>query len=321
MMSKNDFKEKQIIFLNLREKEKLAFKNENIVLKDCNEKIKLQVSCYKIFAIFIIGELSITSVLLSKAKKYSFSIILMNYSFRCIQTICNGIQGNTLLHRKQYEYCQLDIAKHIILNKVHNQRATLNRIEKKPIQLKKAITDIDKYISNLKSQDFYELSKLMSIEGKVAKIYFKQLFKDYDWNGRKPRVKMDYLNVILDIGYTLLFNYIEAVLALFDFDLYIGVLHTEFYKRKSLVCDIIEPFRYLIDEQTIKSLNLKQFKKEDFGFYNSSYYLKNDRNKKYIEVFIKCISDNKMLIFNYVQSYYRAFMKNLDVEKYPVIER
>lgn len=43
-------------------------------------------------------------------------------------------------------------------------------------------------------------------------------------------------------------------------DVYCGVLHTMFYMRKSLVCDVMEPFRAIVDEQVKKSLNLGQFK-------------------------------------------------------------
>lgn len=44
-------------------------------------------------------------------------------------------------------------------------------------------------------------------------IYFHKLYGNQDnltyfdnvqWNGRKPRIKSDYVNVVLDIGYTML---------------------------------------------------------------------------------------------------------------------
>lgn len=321
MMSRNDFKEKQIVFVNLRDGQKLAFKNENLIVKDSNDKIILQTSCYQLFSLFIIGNISITSVLLHKSQKYCFSIVLMSYSFRHILSINNGLLGNTLLHKKQYDYISLEIGKHIILNKIKNQRTTLNLIRSKSEFLKQGISNIDSYIDVFQTSNISDLNSIMSIEAVVAKQYFKCLFEHYNWKGRKPRVKLDYINVILDIGYTLLFHYIEAVLSLFDFDLYVGVFHREFYKRKSLVCDLIEPFRYIIDEQVLKSLNLKQFNEKDFGCSKGVYYLKYEKNKVYINVFIRCISDNKMLIFQYIQSYYRFFMKGLSVENFPVIKR
>ncbi len=57
-------------------------------------------------------------------------------------------------------------------------------------------------------------------------------FKDFEWNGRQPRVKRDKINLLMDIGYTVLFNYIEAILNIYGFDIYKGNLHKEFYKKK-----------------------------------------------------------------------------------------
>lgn len=39
-------------------------------------------------------------------------------------------------------------------------------------------------------------------------------------------------------------------------DVYCGVLHTMFYMKKSLACDVMEPLRAIVDEQVKKSLNL-----------------------------------------------------------------
>ena len=64
----------------------------------------------------------------------------------------------------------------------------------------------------------------------------------------------------LDIGYTMLFNIVDAMLQIYGFDTYYGVFHRCFYMRKSLVCDIMEPMRPIIDyeiRKAIKSLRKK----------------------------------------------------------------
>lgn len=83
--------------------------------------------------------------------------------------------------------------------------------------------------------------EIMGIEGNAARVYFPRIFDNVNWNGRKPRVKNDYVNVTLDIGYTMLFNLVDAILQIYGFDTYYGVFHRCFYMRKSLVCDIMEP--------------------------------------------------------------------------------
>ena len=63
MMSRPDFMSKQVIFIESNKKNKLRFRNSNLLLVDENNKILLQHSCHKIFLIFVYGEFSITSIL------------------------------------------------------------------------------------------------------------------------------------------------------------------------------------------------------------------------------------------------------------------
>ena len=64
-------------------------------------------------------------------------------------------------------------------------------------------------------------------------------------------------------------------------------MHTQFYMRKSLVCDIVEPFRVLIDHEVKKAINLKQIKEEDFIIINHQYRLKWDKSADYVKILMK----------------------------------
>lgn len=50
--------------------------------------------------------------------------------------------------------------------------------------------------------------------------------------------------------------------------------------RKSLVCDIMEPFRPIIDWRVRIGINLRQFKEDDFVKINNQWHLdyKNQQN-------------------------------------------
>lgn len=117
------------------------------------------------------------------------------------------------------------------------------------------------------------------------------------------------MNVVLDMGYTLLFNYIECNLRLFGFDVYQGVLHQLWFKRKSLVCDFVEPFRCIIDKQVLISFNLGQFKKEHFSQNKMQYQLKTEYSREYHKILMSAIIEYKTPIFIYIRTYYRLFMK------------
>lgn len=72
MITNQDFSKKQIIFIMFNEGEKIAFQNDNMVVKTAEGKIKFQITCYRLFLVYAIGHTSITTVLLQKAQKYGF---------------------------------------------------------------------------------------------------------------------------------------------------------------------------------------------------------------------------------------------------------
>lgn len=318
MFTAPDFSKKQIVFVLFNEGEKLAFSNDNLVIKDSEGKIKFQCTCYRLFIIFAVGHASITSALIQKAQKFGFFIALMTPGFRLYSLIGAGKDGNTLLHQKQYQYEGLEIARHITANKMLNQKQELKNIRNKNEFVKEAIVSIDSYISSLENAS--TLNELMAYEGLASKVYFKNHFNNVEWHGRQPRIKRDYINSSLDIGYTLLFTFVDALLESYGFDTYCGVMHRQFYMRKSLVCDIVEPFRILIDHEIKKAINLKQIKEEDFLVFNNQYKLKWSESSRYVKILMKPLMDNKEGIFAYIQSYYRAFMKDLSADDFPIFE-
>lgn len=318
MLEVTDFIEKQIILMYAREGEKISILNDNVLIKDSEGKIKCQATCYRLFAIFIIGHTTLTTAIIDRAKKFGFVIIFFTSTFRIYEVIGFKRDANTLLHRKQYEYDSIDIAKHLTKNKINNQATLLRKIRAKSQSIKDAILKLDKYAEELRAAN--SLHELMGYEGSASRVYFKALFYEFSWHSRKPRIKNDYINSLLDIGYTVLFAYVEAILYIYGFDVYCGVMHTEFYMRKSLVCDLMEPFRTIIDAQIRKSLFLGQFKKEDFIEDNYRFVLEFKKSSEYVAVFLSAILKYKKEIFLYIRQYYRSFMKRESTDKFPVFE-
>ena len=115
----------------------------------------------------------------------------------------------------------------------------------------------------------------------------------------------------------MLFNIVDAILQVYGFDTYYGVFHKCFYMRKSLVCDIMEPMRPIIDYQVRKAINLEQCKVEDFDAYNNRWVLKYKNSPEYVKFLMKAILDYKEEIFIYIQSYYRYFMKRKSASELP----
>lgn len=213
MLNANDFEKKQIIFLFTNAGEKLSFSNDNIVVKDRDGKVKHQSTCYRLFMVCVIGNISITSGLIQRSKKFGFSICLMSTTFRVYEIIGTRMEGNTLLRKRQYEYSENDIGRKIEQNKINNQKEALKNIRSKTEEVKEGIKLLEEMVEKLDAP--LEYLEVMGIEGDAARVYFPRVFNNVNWKGRKPRIKSDYINVTLDIGYTMLFNIVDSILQVY----------------------------------------------------------------------------------------------------------
>ena len=319
MMSTRDFEHKQIAFVFPTEGEKISFKNDNLIVSDTDGKIKHQSTCYRLFALFICGDYCVTTGLLDRSQKFGFTIVFMTPNLRITAIMPSKAEGNVLLRKKQYEYKDSCIGAYIISNKIHNQCAVLKKKRNKSQNEKDAIKNLETYEKEVLKPGL-STAEIMGLEGMSAKLYFKTLFSEYDWKAREPRAKRDKINTLMDIGYTILFNFVNALLEMYGFDVYVGVLHTQFFHRKSLVCDLEEPFRPIVDRTIVKALNLGQINDKDFWKNQNQFILPWKNSKKYIGILLEAIMAYKSEIFIYLQSYYRAFIRNKPVEEFPVFD-
>jgi CRISP-associated protein Cas1 len=304
MLTLPDFKEKKIVTI-FTEKDidsQIKFWNSNIRLfKD--GKATDQISCYLVLSLYIIGNTSITSMLIEKAQKYGISIHLLNHSFRQYAEIPAQAEGNYVIRSIQYTATpamQLEQAKLLVRNKLSNQVVTLTR------------NDFDKTASYIQDKIIPRLAEvsnekeLLGLEGTAASLYFSSIFECLDWNRRAPQTKEDITNFLLDIGYSFLFNYTDSLLRLFGFDTYKGFYHKLFFQRKSLSCDVMEPMRFLIDKALLKAHNLGRINKNEFDFKNGSFGFKAGKEirQKYTGIFFWTLQDNREAIYQYIRAYY-----------------
>lgn len=271
----------------------------------------------KILALFVIGNITITTPLIEKCQKFGVALVVMKPSLRPVFFWTNAAEANFLLHQKQYEQSTEDIsiAKVIVENKLRNQMKALSSTRCKDERTTSALALFKENIITIPLITEYDT--LMGVEGICAKSFFSAYFQHFDWQQRRPRTKCDALNATLDIGYTMLFNLIECYLRMFGFDLYVGVYHRMWYKRKSLVCDVMEPFRCIIDKCVRTAWNRKEFSIKDFKVDHGEYRLKYEKNGDYCRIFFDALIPYKTDIFKYVQAYYRCFMGCKSVTQYP----
>ena len=218
MLSYLDIEHRNIVIIG--QGKSIAWGNGLIVVKDRKtNEVLTRLAVHKILLIMVLGNTNITTPLLERCKKYHIPLIFAKNNFRTTAFIGTEIEGNTLLRQKQYtNENSLHIAKKLIYNKICNQIALLKKIRQKDTQRDTAIIQCRTFADSLESCG--STAEIMGFEGNAAKLFFRHYFGEYGWKSRKPRVKTDYLNVILDIGYTFLFHYIETMLRLWALTVY-----------------------------------------------------------------------------------------------------
>lgn len=318
MMSLPDFREKQILFVESRVsggEDLLRFRNGNILLVRDGATYN-QVSCHKALAVFLVGQLSFTSVLVRQCMEHGVSIFFLGDNLRTYASFGSMAEGNSLLRYKQYHQDskrELEISQHLVAGKIHNQMTLLRVIGVTTIRDVSIVRYEQEALKSVREAK--QIDTLRGIEGSVTKDFFPLYFKEIGWYRRLPRTKVDENNVLLDMGYTFLFNFVDTFLRLHGFDTYKGVYHQLFFQRKSLACDLEEPFRCVIDRALRKMHMLKQFDKKDFRHAQGQYFLRYDKQRKYAAIFLKEIFRYREDIFKYIKEYYYCILN--DHNEYP----
>ena len=324
MFTHKDIETRSIFVINCLERTRaMRVQTGGLLLEEIDGEKKRTLTKFpfqKLLAIFVIGHITVTTPMIDNCRKYGVALIVLKPNLRPVFYWSDAAEANYLLRKRQYEYGKndLSIAKVLVTNKILNQQTLLQKTRLKDDLTLQALEICSASLNSIDSITDY--NKLMGLEGMVAKQFFAAYFQKQEWKGRQPRMKRDIMNVTLDIGYTILFNFIECFLRLYGFDLYIGVYHRLWYKRKSLVCDLVEPFRSIIDHTVLIAFNRKQFTKGDFTLIKKEYHLKYEKCGDYYNVFYDALIDNKLPIFKYIQQYYRCFMGRKTAKLYPLYE-
>lgn len=314
MITAPDFKEKQILFIQTERgvENKIKFQNDNIVFAK-DEKVVNRASCHRVFAVFIVGDIAITSELMKRGVQYGVSFFFLKNNLEVYASVNAAAEGNYLLRMRQYTMTdseELFIAKQILKNKIRNQMRLL-KLRKLGESLAENEVEILRAVDGAGTND-----SLLGIEGSMSKEFFSAYFAPLKWWRRMPRAKPDVANFLMDVGYTMMFNFIDSLLRLYGFDTYKGNYHKLFFQRKSLSCDIIEPFRSVIDREVLKMHTLKQIDEKDFEARGGKITASFQNSQKYAGIFMEATMKNREAIYAYVQGFYR-FVMNGEKNPFP----
>ncbi len=169
----------------------------------------------------------------------------------------------------------LEIASSWICKKVEHQLHFLQQLKSRrpndETTLSEAEKSIDDMLGALRSVTGSLEEKrgtIMGLEGVAGRVYFECLSRllpsEYRFSGRSRQPAGDSFNAMLNYSYGVLYSLVERSCILAGLDPYIGLLHTDNYNKRSLVFDMIEPFRIIGERSTVLFFTGRRVKVEFF---------------------------------------------------------
>lgn len=191
----------------------------------------------------------------------------------------------------------IHIAKEIVLGKLLGQNLVLEKYGLQPHRpFKDKIENAQ--LNNLKAVR----KKLLGIEGRLTRSYYKKIFhlipNKLRPEGRKTFHAYDGINNIFNLAYTVLKWKCCIALIKAKLEPFLGFLHSVQEEKPSLVMDTLELYRYLIDDFLIQYC--QQLKKKDFITKVESV----SRKKKGKREYLTDMETNKLIrsLYDYLEN-------------------
>ena len=220
---------------------------------------------------------------LGALNRFGVALLVVNHRYPERNASLDGPQHGDVKRRlSQYravecEGIRLLWATRLLIWKCDQQRRTLSQLlQERPDQrlsLSHALDTIGHCKSELMkatTADPLPLEHLLGLEGAAAAAYFSGfaplfapglLFKQ-----RQRRPAPDPVNAMLSLGYTLIQHEVVIGIKSVGLDPMLGFMHRPSYRRDSLACDLLEPFRPQIDLWVYRLFQGGTLRHEDFTY-------------------------------------------------------
>ncbi len=218
----------------VQNKAKLSYKDGFLSIKTEDELKMIHLS--EISMIFLETSMaSITSYLLNEIISNKISLIICNDKHNpngeLIPYYSSYHSSKNILKQSKWDDVNKNKIWRLVVNdKIINQSNVLLKLENNNYML------LREYATNIVEGD------LTNREGHAAKVYFNSCFgKNFS------REDSSYINHCLDYGYSILLSAVNRAIVNCGYYTQIGINHRNEYNHYNFACDLMEPFRPIVD--------------------------------------------------------------------------
>jgi CRISPR-associated protein Cas1 len=221
------------------------------------ESVLRRVRVGELDQVLLFGGVDITSRAMALLLRREIDLVLLTQNGNFRGRLCGRGSKNVQLRLTQYQrstdpaFC-LGVARAIVAGKLQNQRQILLRAQRRLQDNDLAVVLGSLRVLGQRASDCGNLDVLRGLEGQGASLYFGQFGKlirnpAFQFSTRTRRPPRDPVNALLSFGYAVLGSTAETEVYRCGLDPMLGFLHQSAYGRPSLMLDLLEEFRPLVD--------------------------------------------------------------------------
>jgi CRISP-associated protein Cas1 len=255
--------------------------------------------------ILIESQISITRGAFELIRSHMIPVYWVGYKVNEMQLLPTTEPGTINIRRAQFKAqennvgCKITVS--LLKNNMSNKIAILKRISryrpKYKNDLAPFIHELEQTtfpsnlfpVKNIKTHLTHRIrDQLLGIEANFTKKYYEAIRipiidKDWEFNKRSRRPGLDAINLLLNYGYAILQSQLSYIIRVSGLDIYAGFFHADKSNRISLVLDIIEVFRQLIDQVILKIVLDDLLSPDDFTSTDEGIEFSQVAKQVYIE--------------------------------------
>lgn len=228
---------------------KLDLRLGYMVVRDSEGSVRVHISEISVLIIENTAS-SVTAALLSELTKQKIKVIFCDEKQNPSSELVSyyGCHDCSLKFRNQLEWSEL--SKQAVWTAIVTQKIKMQALNLEYFKIPEA-SKLYSYIDEIEFND--ETNR----EGHSAKVYFNALFgKKFSRSDECP------VNAALNYGYSIILSCFNREIVCCGYSTMLGLHHNNMFNQFNLGCDIMEPFRPIID-RTVKLLSPEKFESEE----------------------------------------------------------
>ena len=238
------------------------------------EAVLHRVRAAELEQVLIFGRIELSSGAIALLLRRGIDVVLLTSRGNFRGRLAGRVSKNVELRLAQYRrvsdpaFC-VGVARNVVAAKIKHQREVLLRAQRRLQDEPLAVALGQLRLLGQRTEAAGNLDVLRGLEGQAAATYFGQFDKllrsdQFRFERRTRRPPQNPVNACLSFGYAVLGSLAETDVYRCGLDPMLGFFHQPAYGRPSLMLDVLEEFRPLIDLLVLRLVNRRQLGPADF---------------------------------------------------------